>query len=132
MSFAEKYTVVYETPPWCTGGLNPLSTDFPNEPEDSVSGYASGFKRLYQRSACKLLNGVWNANGECTSCLQNGHTYNASLICAGLNDSSNDATEMPFELLFDKCPTRPQDSYKILFWIIMIIVIILFGLKYTN
>ena len=51
--------------------------------------------RLYSRHACQTLGGVWSLNGECTNVSINGEVFNASLMCAGLNDSSDLAYVLP-------------------------------------
>lgn len=130
MSFEETYVTCYQTPTWCTGGLDP-STDFSTTPPNSLSGYANGTIRLYSPHACSLLRGIWHPNGECTSCSQGGETYNASLVCAGLNDNSNNPLQISLSSLSDECPPA-KDTYKNLFWVIVIIFVILYGLKYSN
>ena len=113
------YGVQFVSPTWCYGGLNP-NTDFPQEGEESLSGYAfvepgTGVSiRKYSRVACESLgeqDNIWSANGECTYVLApDGEgdlaRYNASLMCAGLNDASvTNIVASIADLSFD-CPAQ--------------------------
>ena len=112
------YGVSFISPDWCYGGLSP-STDFPNEGQDSLSGYASGSIRKYTREACEALgekDNIFHANGECTYVLasdgEGGYgRYNASLICSGLNNSSPTTNIIAAldDLSFD-CPAKEDTA----------------------
>jgi hypothetical protein len=110
------YEVAFQSPEWCYGGLDPATTDFSVTPEDSMSGYksANGLTRRYSRLACESLGlgkgypfNVWNANGECVPILAaDGNSYNASLVCAGLNDISLNSLLLPIAEFDIDCPPK--------------------------
>ncbi len=107
------FGVTFESPEWCKAGLDD-STDFANTTEDSPSGYASGGIRKYSRQACENLgskNNIWSANGECVPVLApDGKRYNASLVCAGLNDNTvNDYAIQLSEFDYD-CPINEDKN----------------------
>ena len=108
------YGVTYVSPTWCFAGL-PAETDFSLTEQDSPSGYAgvipqSPYLRYYSRAACESLGGVYNANGECYGVNVDGLLYNATQICAGLNDNTNDNIAIPVAELDFLCPPSKSDN----------------------
>ena len=115
------YGLSFISPDWCYGGLPPM-TDFPNEGQNSLAGYASGTIRKYTREACEALgekDNIFHANGECTYVLASDGLggygrYNASMMCAGLNNSSPSNIIVALDDLSFDCPAKEDSLGKLL------------------
>ena len=113
------YGVTYISPDWCFNGLDP-STDFSTTDTDSPSGYVGGPNpnqdpsfRYYSRAACESLadgGGVYNANEECYGVRVQGLQYNASTMCAGLNNNTSADITVPAAGLDDMCVCPNHDT----------------------
>ena len=89
-----------------------LRQDIPGYPAFDSAGHPI---RKYSRQACEALGqgkgNIWHANGECVPILApDGKKYNASLVCAGLNDITTSDITLNISTLDYDCPEKEEST----------------------